>query len=178
MRDTTLPRVDKFLEIGDNTFRWNEGNKSWDQTVERSAYKTSAVFQYAELNENDEVIWLTHVDPARAPTEKEGVAYCKSLFGANTRWAVGGMGKRNYAEVGRKLFREYDLFLPHKPFPSWVIDYVHFCWTSPEPFPEDGKFYEWDEATKSWRLMDPQPPFPSPIAPVDPSGVTGDDYAD
>lgn len=162
MRDTSLPRVDQFLEIGDDTFRWNEGNKSWDQTVGQEAYRTGSVHQYAELDDNDDVIWLTAIDPARAETEHEGIAYCKSLFGAGTKWAVGGIGKRNHAEIGHKLYREFDLFLPHKPFPSWVVDYVHFCWKAPVPYPDDGLFYEWDEDTKTWRLMDPQPKFPDP----------------
>lgn len=37
-----------------------------------------------------------------------------------------------------------------RPFASWVFDEATFVWSSPTPYPTDGKSYRWDEPTTSW----------------------------
>lgn len=38
-----------------------------------------------------------------------------------------------------------------KPYPSWVpFGKLAIYWTAPVPYPQDGKKYNWDEATLSW----------------------------
>jgi hypothetical protein len=37
-----------------------------------------------------------------------------------------------------------------KPYPSWVGDIDTMSWQPPVPYPQDGKFYQWDEATINW----------------------------
>lgn len=36
-------------------------------------------------------------------------------------------------------------------FPSWVFDEVTCSFQPPTPHPADGKLYDWDETTASWR---------------------------
>jgi len=37
-----------------------------------------------------------------------------------------------------------------KPYPSWVGDIDTMSWQPPIPYPQDGKYYQWDESTINW----------------------------
>jgi hypothetical protein len=41
-------------------------------------------------------------------------------------------------------------FMPPCPSPSWEWELVTEVWMPPVEYPNDGKFYRWDEATTSW----------------------------
>ena len=43
-----------------------------------------------------------------------------------------------------------DQFYPPKPYASWVWNQEIYNWEAPEPYPDDGKEYAWDEITKTW----------------------------
>lgn len=58
--------------------------------------------------------------------------------------------RKNYAGVDYTYDAQRDAFIPPKPFPSWVLDEETCLWNAPVPMPEDGKIYNWDEATTSW----------------------------
>lgn len=45
-----------------------------------------------------------------------------------------------------------------KPYPSWVGDLSTMSWNPPVPYPQDGNFYQWDESTVSWVLVNAQTP--------------------
>jgi hypothetical protein len=59
--------------------------------------------------------------------------------------------RKNYAGIGYAYDAQRDAFVPPKPFNSWVLDEQTCLWNAPVPMPTDGKFYEWDEATTSWK---------------------------
>ena len=46
--------------------------------------------------------------------------------------------------------RKHDEFYARQPFPSWVWNAETFTWSSPTPYPNDGKQYRWSESTLSW----------------------------
>ena len=48
------------------------------------------------------------------------------------------------------LQRKRDEFYARQPYPSWVFDETTLVWSSPAPYPTDGKIYRWDEPTVSW----------------------------
>lgn len=56
----------------------------------------------------------------------------------------------NYAGIGYTYSDSLDAFIPQKPFDSWVLNESTFSWDPPIPYPSDGKFYNWDEETKTW----------------------------
>lgn len=58
--------------------------------------------------------------------------------------------RKNFAGIGYTYDAERDAFIPPKPFPSWVLNEDTCLWNAPEARPDDGKFYDWDEATLSW----------------------------
>ena len=41
-------------------------------------------------------------------------------------------------------------FIPPKPFASWTLNEDTCLWDAPTPYPEDGKLYQWEEASTSW----------------------------
>ena len=68
----------------------------------------------------------------------------------------GGTALRgNYAGIGYLYDNINDVFIPPKPFPSWLLNQSTWTWDAPTPMPTDEKFYQWDEATKSWTEIVP-----------------------
>lgn len=75
----------------------------------------------------------------------------------NTRGGVhhtGGVALRgNFAGIGYKYDAKNDVFYAPQPFPSWILSTETWTWESPKPYPKTGKNYNWDEATKSWKII-------------------------
>ena len=61
----------------------------------------------------------------------------------------------NYAGIGYTYDKANDVFYATQPFPSWVLNNATWTWEAPTPMPTDGKFYQWDEATTSWKEVVP-----------------------
>jgi hypothetical protein len=114
---------------------------------------------FAELDENNIVLRVIVVSNADTSDvngverEEIGVAFCHSLFGSSTVWrqtSYNGNARKNYAGIGYSYDASLDAFLPPKPFPSWVLNEQTCLWGAPVAYPDDGKFYRWDEPTTSW----------------------------
>jgi hypothetical protein len=60
--------------------------------------------------------------------------------------------RANYAGVGYIYDATNDVFYAPHPFPSWTISAPTWLWQAPVPYPVDGNYYYWDEATLSWVL--------------------------
>ena len=58
--------------------------------------------------------------------------------------------RKNYAGIGYTYDPDRDAFIPPKPYASWVLNEQSCLWQAPTPMPQDGKMYNWDEATTSW----------------------------
>lgn len=59
----------------------------------------------------------------------------------------------NYAGVGYSYDPVADVFYSPQPYASWVLSPLTFLWEAPVAMPDDGKAYEWDEATTSWKEL-------------------------
>jgi hypothetical protein len=57
----------------------------------------------------------------------------------------------NYAGIGYTYDALNDVFYAPKPFNSWVLNESNWLWEAPVAMPDDGKVYEWDEASTSWK---------------------------
>lgn len=57
----------------------------------------------------------------------------------------------NYAGIGFTYDALNDVFYAPKPFNSWVLNESTWLWEAPVEMPDDGKVYEWDEATTNWK---------------------------
>ena len=72
----------------------------------------------------------------------------------NTHGGVHALGgtplRKNFAGIGFSYDKVKDAFIPPKPFDSWILNEETCLWDAPIPRPEDGKHYNWDEATTNW----------------------------
>ena len=58
-----------------------------------------------------------------------------------------------WAENGGQSFEKTVTFMtprPRQPYDSWIWNSTDKRWEAPEPRPDDGNDYEWDEETTSW----------------------------
>ena len=59
--------------------------------------------------------------------------------------------RKNYPGIGYTYDKARDAFIAPQPYASWVLDEGTCLWNAPVAMPTDGKFYEWEEATTSWK---------------------------
>jgi len=71
-------------------------------------------------------------------------------YGQDGQIDAGTALRGNYAGIGYTYDATNDVFYAPQPFPSWTISAPDWTWTAPTPYPQDGKQYQWDEATKAW----------------------------
>lgn len=114
---------------------------------------------FAKLNEENVVETVLVVDNKillnSLQTEEEvlGIEYLKSIFGESTRWVQTSynnnfrscMAAPNYIYDPTK-----DVFIPPKPYSSWIFNDSDNSWIPPIPYPNDGNSYVWDENIQTW----------------------------
>ena len=61
--------------------------------------------------------------------------------------------RKNYAGVGYTYDAVRDAFIAPQPFASWLLNDDTCLWEAPVAMPADGKAYEWNEATTSWKEL-------------------------
>jgi hypothetical protein len=61
--------------------------------------------------------------------------------------------RKNYAGIGYTYDAAKDAFIPPQPYASWTLDDASCLWNAPVAMPTDGKAYEWNEATTSWKEL-------------------------
>jgi hypothetical protein len=120
---------------------------------------------FAQLDENNIVtqVIVIHnnelIDPnTLLESEEIGVAFCKSLYGSDTKWkqtSYNNTIRKNYAGIGFEYNSILDAFISPKPFPSWILNESICQWEAPVPKPTDDKNYIWDENTISWIISTP-----------------------
>jgi len=124
------------------------------------------VAHFAKLDENGVVITVNVVNNSDCgdlpfpESEPVGVAFLTEWSGGYTNWkqtSYNANFRKNYAGIGFIYDSTLDAFIPPKPYPSWLLNTETCQWEAPVPYPTDGKYYIWDEATESWVLADPQP---------------------
>ena len=83
--------------------------------------------------------------------EAIGVAFCQSLFGGTwVQTSYSGSFRMRFAGEGYAYDQNHDAFIAPKPFPSWLFSDNILDWVPPVPYPEDGKYYAWDENITLW----------------------------
>jgi hypothetical protein len=71
-----------------------------------------------------------------APDEAAGVAFCKSLFGADTEWlqcSYNANMRKNYPGIGYTFDAVRDAFTPPRPGEDWMLDENTCRWIDPNP---------------------------------------------
>lgn len=79
----------------------------------------------------------------------------------NTSGGVHSLGgtpfRKNYAGIGYTFDEARDAFIPPKPFASWVLNEETCLWEAPVAYPNDGKFYSWNEEAGNWVEVEARP---------------------
>jgi hypothetical protein len=98
--------------------------------------------------DNDNIL-----DPDGNESEPVGIAFCQSLYGANTQWrqtSYNANFRKNYAGIGYRYDVALDAFIAPQPYPSWSLNTATCQWAPPKPYPTDGRVYSWDESLLRW----------------------------
>jgi hypothetical protein len=116
---------------------------------------------FAKLDQNN-VVLEVHVvhnnellDQNGQEQEWKGVWFLQNWSGGYPHWkqtSYNGNFRKNYAGIGYTYDSVRDAFIPPKPYASWVLNEQTCLWGPPVAMPDDGKMYQWDEATTSWVL--------------------------
>ena len=101
-------------------------------------------------NENEEGInWEQHYGLFRRQV-------CKRTS-YNTIGGVHQLGgtpfRKNYAGIGYTYDETRDVFIPPKPYNSWILNEDTCLWNAPVAYPTDGNKYTWNEEIKNWALQ-------------------------
>jgi len=90
--------------------------------------------------------------------ETQGVIFCRSLFGNDTKWvqtSYNGNIRKHYAGIGFTYDADKDAFIAPQPYASWVLD-ADLNWTAPVEMPVvEGKFFGWFEPNQEWIEIKP-----------------------
>ena len=99
---------------------------------------------------NKELLDENHIEQ-----ESRGGDFCSSLFGGVwVQTSYNGTIRKNFAGVGYTYDTARDAFIPPKPFDSWTLEEETCCWVAPDPIPDDGNNYTWNEETQTWELIE------------------------
>lgn len=101
--------------------------------------------------------------PAEPKNEASAVAIIQEWNGASgnplqleagdvlMKTAPGFRGQ--YAGPGYSWSPGLQMFVPPKPFPSWVLNVQTDAWESTVPIPDDGQRYRWNEDARAWIVI-------------------------
>lgn len=133
---------------------------------------------YAELNDNNEVIYVVYMDNEIITdengneVEELGINHLHTHHGSHRRWirtSYRGNFRSKYAGLGDTYREDLDMFIAPQPYPSWTLNESTGQWESPIPRPEltqdeidSNSYYTWSnelylsDNTKGWILITPQ----------------------
>ena len=117
---------------------------------------------WAELDKDNKVIRVI-VGDNNDPAGDEGYSWLIENLGGtwvqtsyNTSGGVHANGgtplNKNYAGIGYSW--DGTGFAAPQPYPSWTLDKTTYFWNAPVAMPTDGKRYNWDEPTLSWKVVE------------------------
>ena len=118
---------------------------------------------FAKLNDSSIVTNMIVVSNDIATSESAGVTFINTLYGTTDTWkqtsynthgnthSLGGTAfRKNYAGIGYTYDASNDAFIAPKPYNSWVLNGSTYLWEAPEDYPDDDKFYTWNESSQQW----------------------------
>ena len=103
---------------------------------------------WAEIDENNIVLRVT-VGDNNEPDE--GYQWLiDNLGGTWIKTSYNGNIRKNFAGIGYTYDQTRDAFIPPKEFESWILNEDTCIWQAPIEYPNDDKFYYWDEEVLNW----------------------------
>ena len=118
---------------------------------------------FAKINASNIVTEVIVVSNDIATSESAGVTFINNLYGtsdtwkqtsyntyANTHKLDGTPFRKNYAGIGFTYDADKNAFIPPKPHASWTLNNTTCLWEAPSDYPDDGKYYSWNESNTAW----------------------------
>jgi len=105
---------------------------------------------FAEIDNDNVVLRVLVVSNEE---ESRGQDFLANDLGLGGKWiqtSYSNSFRFRFAGIGSIYLEAEDLFVPPKPFLSWVLNQETWDWESPAPYPDDEKMYTWNEPTLSW----------------------------
>lgn len=125
--------------------------------------------QFAKLDANNTVVDIIQIDDSKLYNEIEqknneiiGASFCARIFGGIWKETSSDIRVR-LAKIGYSYNPGLDAFIPHQPYPSWILNNQIANWESPLPKPTEEEIKEqesngfiliWDESSSSWEFVD------------------------
>jgi hypothetical protein len=111
---------------------------------------------FAEIDNNNVVLRVLVVDNEQ---EHRGQEFLAEDLGLGGRWiqtSYHGNFRKMYAGVGYVYNEELDIFIPPKPYESWILNKELEQWEPTIGMPEyiEGKVSTWDEENQKWNIED------------------------
>jgi len=115
---------------------------------------------FAELNEYNTVLRVIVVhnnellDENSNESEQKGIQFCKDHYGQDTKWiqtSYNGNFRNCYAGTGYWYDEVKDIFVPKKPYLSWILNEETNRWEPPIPIPDTTRIYYWNEEILNWQ---------------------------
>ncbi len=107
---------------------------------------------WAEIDDTNTVLRVL-VGDNNDPSGDEGYQWLiDNLGGTWIKTSYNGNIRKNFAGVGYTYDQVNDVFIPPKPYPSWLLD-NNFNWQAPTPKPNEGKWH-WNEENLEWQELE------------------------
>lgn len=85
--------------------------------------------------------------------EALGAKFCSNLFeGTWIQTSYTGKIRKNFASKDFTYDRFRKVFVPKKPYASWILDENTCQWQAPKPLPDSTNTYVWDEKLVTWTI--------------------------
>ena len=106
---------------------------------------------FAELDKDNVVLRVIVADTKEWCETNLGGTWVQTSYntfgGVNNR--EGGVAlHKNYAGIGYSW--DGIGFAAPQPYASWALNQDTYLWEAPVAYPNDGKFYEWNEDNQEW----------------------------
>ena len=110
---------------------------------------------YAELDKDNVVLRVIVADNKEWCENNLGGTWVQTSYNTfGGKHKLGGTPlNKNYAGVGYTF--DGIGFAAPQPYPSWTLNKDSYLWEAPIAYPNDGKFYSWNEDTKTWEEVAP-----------------------
>lgn len=121
---------------------------------------------FAELDSNNKVLRVIVVHNNEllingVENESKGIDFCKSLYGENTKWiqtSYNNKFRKKFCTIGDTYDQQKDIFIPEKPYNSWIYNEISNAWDPPIPRPienlQSNQYCEWDEINQIWTIKE------------------------
>ena len=89
--------------------------------------------------------------------EQLGNDFINKLYNTRDVWKQTSYNnniRKNFAGVGYTYDENRDVFIPPRPYPSWILNETTCQWESPVAYPNDGQKYKWNESTLTWDIVE------------------------